>query len=76
MDTHPPNFLIEFGRITRAIFFNSGGQPPPAPLPAPLARSSKNSLLPTSFDTALEEEFISYFIFNLFLHEKPFSLIK
>ena len=34
MDTHPPNFLIEFGRITRAIFFNIGGQPPPL---APLA---------------------------------------
>ena len=40
MDTHPPlNFLIEFGRITRTIFFNIGGgatAPSCPPLPAPL----------------------------------------
>ena len=41
MDTHPPpNFLIEFGRITRTIFSTLGGggatAPPCPPLPAPL----------------------------------------
>ena len=30
MDTHhPPNFLIEFGRVTRDIFFNIGGATAP-----------------------------------------------
>ena len=39
MDTHPPpNFLIEFGRITRDIFFNIGGNRLPLPPPPPPCR--------------------------------------
>ena len=42
MDTHPPNFLIEFGRITRAIFSTLGGnRPPPCP---PLAGATEHTL--------------------------------
>ena len=45
--TPPPNFLIEFGRITRAIFFNTGGNRPLAPLPpCPLSGATGSSEFP------------------------------
>ena len=42
-----PNFLIEFGRITRAIFFNIGGNRPPCP-PCPLAGATVKMIFDSS----------------------------
>ena len=44
----PSNFLIEFGRITRAIFFNIGGQSPPPPCP-PCRRHCLSVILGENF---------------------------
>ena len=69
MDTHPPpNFLIEFGRITRTIFFNigGGGNRPPLP-PCPLAGATGD----TKYTTMLP----FYCNHNQILSKTP-SLVK
>ena len=61
-----PNFLIEFGRITRTIFFNIGGQPPP-PLAPPCRRHclGRESL----------EKLITNQIYAAFLKSFPESMV-